>query len=326
VDANENNVLSAPGGGWVSEGITGYLYCSPGDTLNHCATTLPPQSLNVPLGTSFNAAPKFRPSVMPPLVNETFDWAMNALRKPGVYKAPPFLIHVINQARMEMTEEPVSPGEIVSLTGLRLGPAEAVSQTIVSGQPLLTELAGVRVLFDGVPASVLFASAEEVRAIVPESVAGKQKVLVQLEVDGDSANPYPLAVSASMPGVYTADGSGRGQAAALNQDGSPNSVKRPASRGSVITIYVTGSGRLQPGLSDGALPVSGRLPKPLLPVSVQVGNAAAEVLYAGSAPGLPGLIQVNFRIPEEAASGDAVPVSVLVGDRTSQTGAMIAVN
>lgn len=318
VDAGENAALSAPNGGWISEGITGYVYCSPGDTLNRCATALQGQSSYRPPVQTFTTN-------LPPLVNETFGWAMAALSRPGPYKAPPFLIHVMNQARMILKEEPIAPGEIVSLTGLRLGPTSPEAQQIVIGQRIPAELANVRVLFDGVPAPLLLASQQEIRVIVPQSVAGKDKVTVQLEVDGDNANPYPVRVAGSVPGLFTADGTGTGQAAALNQDDSPNSADRPAARGSIVSLYVTGAGLTTPAIEDGAVPVPGSLPKPILPVSVLVGGIAADVLYAGAAPGLPGVMQMNVRIPAEVSVGSTVPVFVTVGGASSQPLATIAV-
>jgi uncharacterized protein (TIGR03437 family) len=67
------------------------------------------------------------------------------------------------------------------------------------------------------------------------------------------------------------------------------------------------------------------LPKPLLQVSVRIDGQAADILYAGAAPGMPaGVIQVNARIPESVSAG-AVPVILTVGTAASQENVTISV-
>jgi uncharacterized protein (TIGR03437 family) len=68
------------------------------------------------------------------------------------------------------------------------------------------------------------------------------------------------------------------------------------------------------------------LPKPSLPVSVQINGETAEVTYAGAAPGeVAGMLQVNARIPADAPSGTVVPITITVGDATSQAGVTVAI-
>ena len=317
-DVNEFNTLTSPNGGWISEGIVGYLYCSPNDTVNHCATSLPAQS-------SIRTGPVPMVSQLPPLVNESFNWLVAAANRPGPHKDPPFVIHVINQARMQLGEQPVAPGEIVSLMGLRLGPDSPAMQDGTSTSQIATQLANVRVLFDDVAAPVLYASSQEIHVIVPQSVAGKGNVTIQVVVDGDKANPYTVQVAPVMPGVFVGNNTGAGQAAALNQDETANSADYPAVRGSIVALYLTGAGTMAPALPDGTVPTAAQLPQPVLPVAVQIDGIAAEVAYAGAAPGLPGVIQVNARIPGEAHTGSAVPVTITVGEVSAQAGVTIAV-
>lgn len=44
--------------------------------------------------------------------------------------------------------------------------------------------------------------------------------------------------------------------------------------------------------------------------AVTVGGQAVQVLFAGSAPGYAGLYQVNFQIPQNAPTGDSVPITI----------------
>jgi CheY-like chemotaxis protein len=65
---------------------------------------------------------------------------------------------------------------------------------------------------------------------------------------------------------------------------------------------------------------------PQLPVHVTVGGEPAEIVYAGEAPhAVAGMLQVNFRVPESAPLGEAVPLVLTVGNSRSQDGITMAV-
>ena len=61
------------------------------------------------------------------------------------------------------------------------------------------------------------------------------------------------------------------------------------------------------------------------PVTVTIGGLAADVLYAGAAPGqVAGMLQMNVKAPESVLTGDA-EVIVSAGNARSQTGLTVAV-
>ena len=92
-----------------------------------------------------------------------------------------------------------------------------------------------------------------------------------------------------------------------------NAPAIPAKRGSIVVLYATGDGQSDPAGIDGRI-VHSIFPKPLLPVSVTIDGMDAEVLYAGAAPELiAGVLQVNVKIPEGAASGERVSIHLTVG-------------
>ncbi len=217
---------------------------------------------------------------------------------------------------------PVAPGQIISLFGDRLGPQQGAGGFLLPNGRLSTEVANVRVLFEGVAAPLLYVSTRQINLVVPYSVASKLRVRMEIEANGVKSDPYLLGVAASGPGVFTMDSSGRGQAAALNEDGSLNSSRNPAKKGSVIMIFGTGEGQTEPGGEDGML-AAVPLPKPVLPVTVKIGGADAEVLYAGPAPGFAGLMQVNARIPTNAAA--YAELVVWVGTARSQQLVTVAI-
>jgi uncharacterized protein (TIGR03437 family) len=98
----------------------------------------------------------------------------------------------------------------------------------------------------------------------------------------------------------------------VNQDGSPNSAIDPTALGSILTFYATGE-----GLADGPN-VSGQAavvpyPSPILPVTLTVAGFPAQILYAGSAPGAVGLLQVNARVPAGFIPTGPVTAELAVG-------------
>src|SRR5205085_5360120 len=114
------------------------------------------------------------------------------------------------------------------------------------------------------------------------------------------------------PAVFSANGSGKGQAAVLNQDGTPNSPKNPAPKGSVISIYCTGLGAVNLPAGDGGINTVGTS-LPVGQVLGDVGGYSADVLFAGGAPGqVFGVFQVNARVPMQPPSGPDLPVLVFV--------------
>ncbi len=211
----------------------------------------------------------------------------------------------------------VCPGEIVTIFGLEFGPVALVGSRINPGtRNLDTVLADTRVLFDGIAAPLIYVSPNQISAVVPYSVAGKATTRITVNYNGQNTNGLLMPVVEAVPSLFTFDSSGKGPAAMLNQDGSVNTRANPAQRGSTVVLYATGEGQTAPAGVDGK-PAVVPLPKPVLPVKALVASREAIVLYAGAAPGLTaGLLQVNVRIPVDAPTG-AVPVSLVVGNKSS---------
>jgi uncharacterized protein (TIGR03437 family) len=219
----------------------------------------------------------------------------------------------------------LAPGEIITIFGVNLGPEKPEFAGLGLDGRLATNIGGVRVLFDGVPAPMIYASATQVSAIVPYEMAGKTQAGVVVEFNGFPGESSVYGVYDARPGIFTLDASGKGQAAALNADNSVNGLENPVARGSVIVLYASGEGQTDPPGVNGAI-AGAVLPKPVLPVRVQIGGQEAGVDYAGAAPGFAaGLMQVNARVPESVTPGPAVPVVVQVGDKSSQPGVTIGV-
>jgi uncharacterized protein (TIGR03437 family) len=188
----------------------------------------------------------------------------------------------------------VAPGEVVTLFGSGFGT-----------QPTLS--------FDTVPAPILYASDTQINAVVPYEAF--EPLVMTVASAGETIAVAKLPFVDAVPAIFTIDGSGTGQGAILDQDGTLNSASTPAARGSFVSLWMTGAGGMTTYVADGSIgPLSAPFPVPALNVSMWIDGDQAPVQYAGQAPGLvAGVMQVNFEIPLTATTGSAVPVGVKVG-------------
>jgi uncharacterized protein (TIGR03437 family) len=189
----------------------------------------------------------------------------------------------------------VSPGELITINGIGVGPA--VSETPGFSVPPM-QIGGVSVTFDGIPAVLTAAGGTIVTASVPIAVAGKQQTTMTLVQNGQPFDSRQLDVAAMTPGIFLLPPNGKtcnappvvnfgaltgGSPAPapliLNADGTINACDNPAALGSVITFYMNGLGIGAPQLTvaGGELPVIGvslvEGPTSVAPVSVQIPMA-----------------------------------------------------
>lgn len=227
----------------------------------------------------------------------------------------------------------VSPGMIATIFGTSMAPSTQTFGTISNGV-VNTSLADVQVLFDNVPAPVLYAGPgggqDQINVIVPYGVGGRQNTSVVVSYRGVRSAPISFQVNEALPGIFTIPSGGAGNGAILNQNYSVNSPTNPARRGEVIQIYATGEGSVVPAVADGRVipAVLSELRRPVLPVQVRLGDQTLTPEYAGSAAGLvSGAFQVNLRIPENLVltAPQSLPITIVVGGVSSQAGVTVAV-
>lgn len=160
----------------------------------------------------------------------------------------------------------VAPGQVISVFGNGLGPATPVTPpggTMPSSSSL-------GVFFNGIPAPIIYASAQQVNVQVPYEIAGQTRVQMQVTSTGGSpplSESLTLGVVEREPSVFlSADAllspvtgytlcGGQAQfgaaALALNADGTVNDCSNPAVAGSTATIFLNGMGVVTPGQSTG---------------------------------------------------------------------------
>jgi uncharacterized protein (TIGR03437 family) len=215
----------------------------------------------------------------------------------------------------------LAPGLIISIFGTGLGPD--VGQGLsVSGGRVNRSIAGVRVLFDGIEAPMLFARQDQINAVVPYQMEGRAQATVQVDNNGVLSNIITPRIAETAPAIFNLGGT---QAAMLNQDNSVNGPSNAAARGTIGVLYLTGEGALTPRGVDGEVTASTK--RPVAAVSVRVGGVeATNIVFAGAAPGLvQGVMQLNFTIPAGVSPGAAVPVEVTIGGQRTQANMTIAV-
>jgi uncharacterized protein (TIGR03437 family) len=235
----------------------------------------------------------------------------------------------------------VSPGEFIAIFGQNIGPQVPVTLYIVNGVAQ-TDVGGVTVSIDTVPAPIIYASSSQVSVQVPYAASlGTARTVT---VTNGTATPATTNVDivASAPGLFTLNASGAGPALVLNYNAgsgtySVNSATNPAAIGSTVVFFITGEGEyassdyapetgvlvpVTPPAGTGVYPQLNPLP------TVSIGGVVANsVSYAGPIPGsLLGLMQLNVVVPAGATTGAAVPLSVTVGGNQTQANVTIAIH
>jgi uncharacterized protein (TIGR03437 family) len=242
----------------------------------------------------------------------------------------------------------VSPGELITIFGTNIGPATPATMNITGNSYIYgpgyanTSLSNVTLTIDGQNAPLLYVSADQVSAQVPYEVTVGASVVVTL-TNGGVPVTTSVTTAANAPGIFTANGSGTGQAAAINTSATTqavtlNSTTSPANIGDTVSFYLTGEGSYFTSLLTGATTTNtGFLipdtytPLPTMPTTptVQIGgvDATAGVSYAGVVPGsITGVLQINVVVPTGSSTGASVPVAISIGGNSTQSGITINVH
>jgi uncharacterized protein (TIGR03437 family) len=164
----------------------------------------------------------------------------------------------------------VQVSRVVNAATFDATPLVAGSLATVMGSNLAGK--NVSVTFDGLAANLLYTGAAQINLQVPAGLTGKNSATMVVTVDGAASAPQTVILSPAWPSIFTGG--------VLNQDSSVNAAGSGAPAGSILQIYAT-------GIPDSAT------------VAVQIGDQKDLVpLYAGPAPTVPGVQQVNVAVPD----------------------------
>lgn len=212
----------------------------------------------------------------------------------------------------------VAPGSLATIFGSNIATMNVNASTI----PLPLSLGGVEVTVDGNQAPIIFTGVTpytQVNFQMPSEVQPGTANLV-ITVNGVSSQPFQVNVTATAPGIFTYNPTGGTLDPTLLQaviqnppdynNSNINSPSNPAPAGSVVVVYMDGTGAVQNPLADGKA-ATGTNPATAAS-SATIGGEAAAVQYLGLTPGDVGLAQANIQIPADLQSGD-YPLVINVG-------------
>ena len=224
---------------------------------------------------------------------------------PGVYLNP---TGVFNAASFQPVTASIAPGELLTLFGTGLA---STTTAVQGGQVVPATLGGVSATIDGIPCPVFAISPTQISIIAPYAIASNASFLANIQVSNNNvmSNVVQVNITDVAPGAFSQTANGIGAAAALHAaTGQLITSANPAQPGEYISLYLTGLGTVSPTISDGAI-------GPTSPLSTTDINSAGNltvyfndettgnygnsgtIQYAGLAPGLASLYQINVQVP-----------------------------
>lgn len=242
------------------------------------------------------------------------------------------IVNAASYAAVNGLGSPVAPGSLVAIFTSTLA-ASAASFTTAS---LPNSLGGVSLTFNGVTAPIVQVAPTfaypYVSAQVPFEVLGSGQttgtVPAVITVNNIPSTAVQTSIVSSAPGIFTIPPTGQGNAILVFINSATNAatIAAPASaslgypaapipRGTLGFFYVTGLGAMTPPVADGSgnCPAANGCNANAMP-TVLIGGISASVIFAGQAPGYPGVFQVNITIPQNTPTGNSVPLVVQSAD------------
>jgi uncharacterized protein (TIGR03437 family) len=116
-----------------------------------------------------------------------------------------------------------------------------------------------------------------------------------------SSGPVSFTVAPTAPYIFIW---GSNHGAVQNEDYSQNTPQNPAAAGSVVLVYLTGQGAVNPPVPTRFAAPSSPLSKTVAATTATIDGSPTNVDFSGLAPGLVGLAQVNLDIPAGLPAGE----------------------
>jgi uncharacterized protein (TIGR03437 family) len=224
-----------------------------------------------------------------------------AIPAPSFSGSGPYLnpTGVVNAASSAPFTAGISPGELLTLYGTNLASSLVVAPSI----PFPTTLGNVQVTINGIAAPIYYVSPTQISAIVPYELGTTPIAAVQVMSNGNLSNTVTQFTNETSAGVFSAPPGGLGNGAVLHQSGALVTAANPAQIGEVVSVYLTGLGAVSPTITDGAGGPVGTLSQATNTITADISGTSATIGYAGLAPQLAGLYQVNLTVPTGLTNG-----------------------
>jgi uncharacterized protein (TIGR03437 family) len=190
------------------------------------------------------------------------------------------------------------------------------SITGASGFPLQPTLGGASVLVDAKAVPMLSVSPWQINFELPQETPVKNANFQVSFNDGIVTAAEVIAVEATGPAVFVTEA----QQAAVLHAGTSILVDdaHPGKAGETLELFGTGLGVTDPLVAAGQpSPANPPAVARITPVVLINNNVPSQVLFAGLAPGLAGVYQVNFVVPTGLKPGHT---TITLSNRERTTG------
>ena len=227
-------------------------------------------------------------------------------------------------------QQKLSPGSLFSIFGTDL----ATRVDNWQGPPAPTSLGGISVKVGDRFAPLFFASPGQINGMIPFETTGTSAEVTVIAGPNAASKPAIASLASIAPAIFTAaESSGAVHAVILNS--SDNTLAAPATSfpgnshparpGDVVIMYASGLGPVAPlpnlactaavlpsGVGAGAngTCLQEVVSNPLILIGGKF-LPTANIQFAGLAPNLVGLYQVNVQLPANVATGNVVPVQIV---------------
>lgn len=219
---------------------------------------------------------------------------------------------------------PLAAGGLMTIFGDNLGAASTGSS------PLPTSLGGTCVTLNGSPIPMSLVSPGQINAAIPSTLAaGRYPVVIHSLTSLAASASTTISISKYAPAVFAAYLNGGWQSAIVHMDGTFVTPDNPATRDEYLSIFTTGMGPTSANPAVGTASPS----SPLATICTTEATCAKEIQvyfgptgdtrspvvveWAGLAPDLIGVYQINVYVPGTHITGDNVPVAIKIGGVTS---------
>lgn len=210
---------------------------------------------------------------------------------------------LLNLVTSASYKTPVMPGSIATIFANQGKPFTSTTISATS-LPLPVNLAGTQVLIDGIEAGLFYVSPNQINFLMPQTRTGTVDILV---TGSGGERTQGVGLTGPNPGIFTADRSGAGVAAAL-----------VTTDGQSYQPIFDDSGRPVPvSVVDGGQPnfliLFGTGIRNQGEVEVKIADRSCPVVFSGPHPTMPGLDQINVRLPESIRGSGMTHISVFAG-------------
>jgi len=204
----------------------------------------------------------------------------------------------------------LASGGLISIFGKSLARETAAASTL----PLSTNLGGVCVTANGFRLPLLSVSPGQINAQLPFELVGRMATV--LHTPGGLSGAYFADVRPAAPAVFqisAGDPSTSIPAVVRTKNNQLATLSNPVRPNETILVFATGLGDVGPAVEAGMPGPSSPLAATRTIPQVTLGGMPAPLYFAGLAPGLVGVYQLNVKVPGDAPLGLQVPLRLAVG-------------